>query len=446
MASLQMNSENPTLMDSSSSLTESDFDSSSSDFDSTSSLFSSSLFSDSQSHSYDFSSEEDTVRSETEKVPSLPKTNFSTPVPHVKAITRTLTNSSENNNKKTKLALKITLNKTDSSKSVSRFLDGQNSVDCKSPINIDLLQLKDDATNSSCDICGEIFETQAILDVHKLSHLITETYTCEVCQYTCKNREDYMLHFKTHDRIGNISENTSSSKRNQTTFPCEICGKMFRLASSLKRHLENHTTAYTCNICNSTFPTELLCHQHKLKHAKHKSHVCQVCGKGFQRPHQLTIHMQVHSQDCKKFKCNECNTMYSYKTSLSRHMLKYHSSNTEKFKCDICGELFKTKKMLNGHAILHTAKKLIQCTDCNQTFKYRSSYHRHRVIHKSSKPFRCSNCGQVFKTESLLKIHKIQHVANDEFVCTMCDKSFAVQSFLDQHMLIHEESVYNVID
>lgn len=442
MASLKLNLENP-IMDSSSSFAESDFDSNSSDFDSTSSLFSSSLFSDSESNSFGFSSDEAIKANKAKHVDSLPKTiNTATPIKQERAIAETINDPREDNNKKrNKLALKITINKNDSSKSISRFINGQNSVDCKSPINTEYLGLTYDNINSSCDICGEVFDTQATLDVHKLSHFKTETYTCEICQHLCKNREDYMLHFKTHERI--ISD-SSSSKRNLTSFPCEICGKMFRLASSLKRHLENHAMAYTCTICNATFPNELLCHQHKLTHAKNKSHTCKVCGKGFQRPHQLTIHMQVHSEDCKKFRCDECDTVYSYKTSLSRHMLKYHSSNTEKFKCDICGELFKTKKMLNGHIILHTAKKLIPCADCNQTFKYRSSYHRHRVIHQSSKPFRCTNCGQVFKTESLLKIHKIQHVANDEFVCTICDKSFAVQSFLDQHMLIHNESVYIV--
>ncbi|GBM90597.1 Zinc finger protein 90 [Araneus ventricosus] len=297
-----------------------------------------------------------------------------------------------------------------------------------------------DSNKFSCDICGNNFNSQATLDVHKLNHLVSETYICEICEHASKNREDYILHFRLH--TGNCLEFSGNSMKKKkfpfVPYRCDTCGKAFRFSSSFKRHLEKHTLSHICNICNASFPTQLLCHQHKLQHVKMKVHKCEECGKIFQRPHQLTIHMQVHKND-KKYHCKECDTTYCYKTSLMRHALKYHSPDSQKFQCDVCGELFKTKKMLNGHVILHTAKKLIQCPDCSQTFKYRSSYHRHRIIHQGSKPFRCSTCGKLFKTESHLKIHKAQHVINDEFVCNICDKSFGFRSFLDQHMLMHED-------
>ncbi|XP_035229058.1 zinc finger protein 90-like [Stegodyphus dumicola] len=261
-----------------------------------------------------------------------------------------------------------------------------------------------------CDFCGERYNSEAERDIHKLHHLVYDSYVCEVCNQLCKKREEYILHYTLHDQGCDVSKYIPIKKdTTRHRFRCKFhCGKTYRFSRSLSRHLKKHIKSYTCDVCRSSFPTLLLCHKHKLSHVQKCIHVCNVCGKIFHRAYQLTVHMQTHKTE-KKYECVECGVAYRYETSLMRHSLKYHSPDSPKILCDVCGKLFKSKKMFSRHTILHAMTKLIECSECTQTFKYRSGSRFHHLILKNTKPFCCSLCGNHYKSESLLQSHKAMH-------------------------------------
>ncbi|GIY96950.1 zinc finger protein 90 [Caerostris extrusa] len=95
------------------------------------------------------------------------------------------------------------------------------------------------ATNSgelSCDICGSSFKSQAELDVHQLNHLVTETYTCEICEHVSKVEKTMSFIFRIHTRNSLAFMGRSLKRRKLPNMPyrCDICDKTFRFANSFK--------------------------------------------------------------------------------------------------------------------------------------------------------------------------------------------------------------------
>ena len=78
---------------------------------------------------------------------------------------------------------------------------------------------------------------------------------------------------------------------------CGVCGKLFKLASSLTRHMYEHNKPrFSCDQCDfmSQFESELT--THKIVHHKNPSHQCMKanCMKWFMRKSDLTLHLQKH--------------------------------------------------------------------------------------------------------------------------------------------------------
>ena len=132
---------------------------------------------------------------------------------------------------------------------------------------------------------------------------------------------------------------------------CGICGKLFKLASSLARHMYEHNwPKYHCDQCDYTcqFKSEL--QTHKIVHRKNPSYQCMKanCGKWFMRNWDLTLHLQKHNG--------------------VRHDCEYEG----------CQFLTNTKKQLKEHQKSHQDDHQHVCAICGKGFKYRSGLKRHR--------------------------------------------------------------------
>ena len=132
---------------------------------------------------------------------------------------------------------------------------------------------------------------------------------------------------------------------------CGICGKLFKLASSLTRHMYEHNQPkYHCDQCNYNcqFKSEL--QMHKIVHRKNPSYKCMKasCGKWFKRKWDLTLHLQKHNGVC--------------------HDCEYEGCQ---FSTD-------TKKQLKEHQKSHQDDYQHVCATCGKGFKYRSGLKRHR--------------------------------------------------------------------
>ena len=132
---------------------------------------------------------------------------------------------------------------------------------------------------------------------------------------------------------------------------CGVCGKLFKLASSLAWHMYEHNKPkYKCDQCDHMCQFESELQTHKIVHQKNPSHQCMKanCGKWFMRKWDLMLHLQKH--DGIRYTCDH----------------------------DECSFYTDTKKQLKEHQKKHLDDHQHVCVVCGKGFKYRSGLKRHR--------------------------------------------------------------------
>ena len=170
---------------------------------------------------------------------------------------------------------------------------------------------------------------------------------------------------------------------------------------------------------------------HKALHTGIKRFLCFKCGREFKQECNLKAHLRVHTDDKeKKFKCTDCEKMFSATSLLRSHFRRQHEQNN-----------------------------FTECPECGKNFTTRSSFRDHFHTHfrdPSDRPFKCNfpGCNKSFYRERSLKYHNsISHGSGDFmvkktskktsnliYICDFCNKTFTLQSLFKQHVVTHIES------
>ena len=107
------------------------------------------------------------------------------------------------------------------------------------------------------------------------------SFKCSECNVVRKTIKDLNIH---HEECHNPQI-------------CGVCGKLFKLASSLARHMYEHNKPkYKCDQWDYMCQFESELKTHKIEHHQNPSHQCMKanCGKWFMRKWDLTLHLQKH--------------------------------------------------------------------------------------------------------------------------------------------------------
>ncbi|XP_013999242.1 zinc finger protein OZF [Salmo salar] len=230
---------------------------------------------------------------------------------------------------------------------------------------------------------------------------------------------------------------------------CDVCGKCFTAARSLKRHQLNlHSEErltgqpkkkncefpdLKCDVCGKCFEKARNLQRHRqYRHSEERRHMCDTCGKCFIRKDHMTQHMKLHTEE-KKHCCTECGKRFLHKSILKNHM---GTHTGEAFKCDVCGKCMTTAGGLKVHQKNHTEKSH-QCKECDKAYTFKGDLIKHVRIHTGEKPFQCKECGKCFSDKGSLPKHMMTHTEEKPHRCNECGKCFSLKGSLTAHMKIH---------
>lgn len=324
-----------------------------------------------------------------------------------------------------------------------------------------------------CDVCKFKFKQKGNLKVHmKLKHTKAgdvKAHKCPKCPYKTNYKHAIKVHIETHKRV-----------RIRTLRQCDICFKIFKLAGTLRRHIEMQHDAENgplrCDICKEKFPgtetlkthielmhlngikkkykclqcsfetdARLILQKHIITHKGIKAFQCKICLAKFTQSAALSAHMEYkHAETSeKKYKCSLCSYETNYEPYLRRHNLT-HNTAVKQFECSICNMTFARNSTLKSHFKNKHTKSAIdneyKCSECsyqaNSRYKIRSHLQRHTGI----KQYQCDICLMKFSFKSGLTAHmKGKHIDNVQYNCSQCSYHATYKSCLTQHLKTHSD-------
>ncbi|XP_017113948.1 zinc finger and SCAN domain-containing protein 12 [Drosophila elegans] len=135
-----------------------------------------------------------------------------------------------------------------------------------------------------CDVCGNIYPTQARLTEHMKFHSGVKPHECEICGRGFIQNQQLVRHMNTH--TGN------------RPYKCNYCPAAFADRSTKTKHHRIHTKErpYECDVCSRTFTYSDNLKFHKMIHTGEKPHVCDLCGKGFVKAYKMRLHRGTHER------------------------------------------------------------------------------------------------------------------------------------------------------
>ncbi|XP_058118289.1 zinc finger and BTB domain-containing protein 24-like [Anopheles ziemanni] len=190
----------------------------------------------------------------------------------------------------------------------------------------------------------------------------------------------------------------SERSKRYGTFPCETCGDVLNTFAALCLHRYKHETALAagkdkkekvekiCHVCGKIFKSARSLNKHLAIHSDEKKYVCQICDKSFAGKRYLRNHLDVHS-DSKRHECVTCGKKFMTSISLRNHR-ETHKPNYLRQQCMICPKRFAHPYRLRKHMMVHTDEFPYSCEICLSVFRKACQLNRH--MEKGHGPPQCT--------------------------------------------------------
>ncbi|XP_063372013.1 myoneurin-like [Cydia amplana] len=184
-----------------------------------------------------------------------------------------------------------------------------------------------------CELCKKQFRNAGVLRYHhcpnkKAAPKPAPPQYCQECELHFSNHAQYKAHLQT----------LKHTPRDLYKFQCEVCKKRFRTKHWMRDHVDwihHGLKKYSCSCCSASFGAFTSLRRHAArKHeqraaAPRDTHVCDLCGKTFKVKTSLEEHLLTH-YGLRPFVCSTCPAAFSYRAALYTHTRLKHRGGRRK--------------------------------------------------------------------------------------------------------------------
>nr|XP_019561210.2 zinc finger protein 14-like [Aedes albopictus] len=191
----------------------------------------------------------------------------------------------------------------------------------------------------------------------------------------------------------------------------------------IQHRQDREHTQVVCEICLKGFENEQAFDRHRSSD-KNRKHVCGTCGAKYVSKSTLVQHERSNCGKVAQYQCSECDKTFMSLGGFRNHQ-EVHSAKRSHV-CDICGRGFLRKGILKDHMnTVHSKARLFQCTLCSKSFTSRNVFQSHQMTHTKEKPYQCRHCEKRYYKTSDRTMHENQvHLGIRPFKCGFCPASF----------------------
>lgn len=183
-----------------------------------------------------------------------------------------------------------------------------------------------------CESCSyRTYSLSVLENIHRKIHSTERNFLCDTCGNGFKNQKQLINHKRIRHKTKKDNGSTSGAASNGSS-----AGNVGDVdsATAATKTLKKTKQVHSCEICGKTFnePRPLKIHMNMV-HKKLRPYVCSDCGHSAASRSALRTHMRSHTGE-KPFKCDLCNFSSSDHNSLRRHKMRH--SGERPYKCPFC--------------------------------------------------------------------------------------------------------------
>ena len=196
----------------------------------------------------------------------------------------------------------------------------------------------------------------------------------------------------TYQKSWLVSEDLFTTKQNLEEYECKKCGKCFQGKYFLKRHLSNKIS------CDG-----------KVFEGENRGAICPLCSAIKSSKEELKSHMEKHTDQLNRLRCQTCNYQYYRTRELQKHLAR--NINCKPIKpemtgvisiCPLCGLTKSSVEELKSHMDDHEQKlNLLKCSLCHFQFYKLKELKKHKLAKHNSELERVKMKPKFLKANSL---------------------------------------------